>query len=52
MELTGGDFWQKVSLSAPECKDEIGKPLSRFGCCKQLIVSGAENAVFNNIVWL
>ena len=52
VELTGGDFWQKVSLSAPECKDEIGKPLSRFGCCKQLIVSGAENAVFNNIVWL
>ena len=52
VELAGGDFWQKVSLSAPECKDEIGKPLSRFGCCKQLIVSGAENAVFNNIVWL
>ena len=52
VELKGGDFWQKVSLSAPECKDEIGKPLSRFGCCKQLIVSGAENAVFNNIVWL
>ncbi len=52
VDLKGGDFWQKVRLSAQECKDEIGKPLSRFGICKQLIVSGAENAVFNNIVWI
>ena len=52
VDLTGGDFWQKVKLSAAECKSEMGKTLSNFGVCKQLLISGAENVLFNNIVWI
>ena len=52
MHLAGGDFWQKVKLCASECKSENGKPLSKFGICKQLLISGAENVLFNNIVWI
>ena len=52
VHLAGGDFWQKVKLCASECKSENGKPLSKFGICKQLLISGAENVLFNNIVWI
>ena len=50
--LAGGDFWQKVNLSAAECKNEDGKALPRFSICKLLKISGAEGVVFNNIVWI
>lgn len=52
VKLTGGDFWQKVKLSASMFKSEEGRTLSKFGVCKQLIISDAENVVFNNLVWI
>ena len=52
VRLTGGDFWQKVKLSAADCKNENGRTLQKFGACKQLLISGAENVLFNNIVWI
>ncbi len=52
VRLTGGDFWQKVSICAADCKCESGKTLQKFGICKQMLVSGAEDVLFNNIVWI
>lgn len=49
---TGGDFWQKIKISAAELKSDEGKPLPRFGMCKLLLISDAENVLFNNIVWI
>lgn len=50
--LKGGDFWQKVKLSAAECKNDEGRSLSRFGICKLMTIADAENVVFNNLVWI
>lgn len=52
VRLTGGDFWQKVKITAADCKSAEGRTLSRFGVCKQLLISDAENVLFNNIVWI
>lgn len=52
MTATGGDFWQKIKISAAELKSDEGKPLPRFGMCKLLLISDAENVLFNNIVWI
>ena len=50
--LQGGDFWQKIKLSASDMKSEEGRPLPRFGICKQMTIADAENVVFNNIIWI
>ena len=52
MKLAGGDFWQKIKLSASDCKSEEGRTLSRFEFCKQLLISDAEDVLFNNLVWI
>lgn len=52
VNLAGGDFWQKIKLSASDCKSEEGRTLSRFEFCKQLLVSDAEDVLFNNLVWI
>lgn len=52
VRLSGGDFWQKVDLAAAEFKSENGRTLGSFGPCKQLVISNAENVLFNNIVWI
>lgn len=50
--LTGGDFWQKVSLTAGDFKNEFGKPLSLFSEGKKFTFDGAENVIFNNFLWI
>ena len=52
VKLTGGDFWQKIKLSASEMKNAEGKPLSSFGAARLLLVKDAEDVVFNNLVWI
>lgn len=52
IKLDGGDFWQKIKLSAPMFKSGEGRALPKFGICKQLIIADAENVVFNNLVWI
>ena len=52
VNVKGGDFWQKVRIVAADCKSEEGRPLSKFGVCKLMTVTDAENVLFNNIVWI
>lgn len=52
VKLSGGDFWQKIKLSAPEMKNAEGKPLTSFGATRLMVIKGAENVVFNNLVWI
>ena len=52
VNLTGGDFWQKVSLTANDFKSEYGKPLSLFSEGKKFSFKGAETVIFNNFLWI
>lgn len=50
--LTGGEFWQKVSLSASDFKSEAGKTLPIFSDGKRFSFENAENVIFNNLLWI
>ncbi len=52
VNLKGGEFWQKVSLTTADFKSVYGKPLSLFSECKKFTFEGAENVVFNNFIWI
>ncbi len=52
VNLNGGNFWQKVKLVAPDIKSSVGKTLSSFSASCVLLISNAENAVFNNLIWI
>lgn len=52
VKLAGGDFWQKVKLSASEMKNTEGKPLSSFGATRLMMIKDAEDVLFNNLVWI
>ena len=52
VNMRGGEFWQKVSLSASDFKSEYGKPLSLFAEGKKLSFDKAETVVFNNFLWI
>ena len=52
IKLGGGDFWQKIKLSASDMKNPEGKTLPSFGGCRLLTIAGAEGVLFNNLVWI
>lgn len=50
--LSGGEFWQKVSLSANDFKSDAGRTLPLFSDGKRFSFENAENVVFNNLLWI
>ncbi|MCQ2603138.1 MAG: hypothetical protein MJ193_04335, partial [Clostridia bacterium] len=52
MELSGGEYWQRVQLVASDFKAENGKTLAVFADTKQATFKDAKNIVFNNMLWL
>lgn len=52
VSLSGGEFWQKVSLTASEFKSATGKSLALFADGKRFAFENAENVVFNNLLWI
>ena len=52
INLKGGEHWQGVSLDAQSFKNNKGKSLTRFSEINKFIFIGAENVVFNNILWV
>ncbi len=52
MNLSGGEFWQRVQLVASDFKSENGKTLSVFADTKKATFKDAKDIVFNNMLWL
>lgn len=52
VSLEGGEFWQKVSLTASDFKSAEGRTLGVFSEIKQYVFSDANNVVFNNLLWI
>ncbi len=52
VKLKGGDFWQKVSLTTSDFKNEFGKSLTLFSEVKKFSFDGAEGVLFNNFIWV
>ena len=52
VKLIGGEFWQKVSLSALDFKNQYGKHISLFADGKKISFAGCEKVIFNNFLWL
>lgn len=52
INLKGGEHWQAVSLDAQSFKNNKGKSLTRFSEINKFVFSGAENVIFNNILWV
>ena len=50
--LKGGEHWQGVSLDAQSFKNNKGKSLIRFSDINKFVFSGAEDVIFNNILWV
>ncbi|MCQ2409592.1 MAG: hypothetical protein MJ068_03520 [Clostridia bacterium] len=52
VQLKGGNFWQNVLLDADAFKNEEGRPLQDFNTSKLFRISGVENLIFNNFLWI
>ena len=52
VKLIGGEFWQKVSLSALDFKNQYGKHITLFAEGKKFSFAGCEKVIFNNFLWL
>ena len=52
VKLDGGEFWQKINLTASDFKCADGKTLSVFSDSKRCVFSGAQDVLFNNMLWI
>ncbi len=51
-KLIGGDFWQKVLVSATDFKSEEGRTLTKFAGAKVISLWNAKGLIFNNFLWI
>ncbi len=51
-KLIGGDFWQKVFVSATDFKSEEGRTLTKFAGAKVISLWDAKGLIFNNFLWI
>ena len=51
-QLLGGEFWQKVLVSATDFKSEEGRTLTKFGGAKVISLWDAKGLIFNNFLWI
>lgn len=52
VDLTGGDFWQKITLDCSDFKKANGKSLSSFSDTKVLTIMDAQDIILTNFLWI
>jgi len=52
ISLTGGEFWQKITLDAQDFKLSNGKALTSFKETKAIYIIHAEDIILTNFLWV
>jgi len=52
LDLTGGDFWQKITLDCSDFKTLNGKSLTSFTDTKVLTIVDAKDIILTNFLWI